>query len=591
MAQHVKLLAAVIGLAVGLAAMAHRRIVGPIRRPTEVAEQVAGGNLAVIADVESEDEIGRLARTINSRLRKEDLQHLMASVTDALWSAEVGADGTLRFRYHSPGVAQIVGLAPERLVALQDWLDLVHEDDRAALQGLYQRVASLQEAHTEIDYRVVHVDTTVRWVRDSVGATRCSDGAVVLHGVRSDITERKRAEQERHEVERQRRQTQRLEAMGTLAGGIAHDFNNILGAILGYGERGLRDAAPGTRLRRDLDSILAAGERGRALVDRILAFSRSGLGEHVAVHVEGVVRETLELMAAKLPADVHIVTELNAGRAAMLGDPTQAHQVLMNLATNAVQAMPDGGTLRVSLHVRRLDGPLVATTGVVGPGEFLVLALADEGVGMSRDIVERIFDPFFTTKDVGVGTGLGLSLVHGIVSDVGGAVDVLSTPGAGSTFTVYLPRSGDAGDDTAPLPGALPRGGRQKVLVVDDEEPLVKLTAENLAELGYLAVPFTSSAAALEAFRAHPERYDAVITDERMPGLSGAALIHLIKDIRPGIPTLLVSGYVGADVLQRARQAGAFDVLKKPLQLCDLARVLGVVLRAPVPVERPPEVA
>ena len=375
-------------------------------------------------------------------------------------------------------------------------------------------------------------------------------------------------------MERQLSQAQRLEAMGTLAGGIAHDFNNILGAILGYGEMALRDAPRGSRLRRDMDSILAAGERGRALVDRILAFSRSGLGERVAVNVQFVVSEALELVAAQLPENIRIATELHAERAAMLGDPTQVHQVVMNLATNAAQAMTHGGTLRVSLHAQHLEGPLVATTGRVGPGEVLVLTVADNGVGIARDIIERIFDPFFTTKDVGVGTGLGLSLVHGIVSDVGGAVDVLSTPGAGSTFTVYLPRSGDVAPDAAAPPDALPRGARQHVLVVDDEELLVKLSAENLAELDYVALPFTSSAAALQAFRAHPERYDAVVTDERMPGLSGTALIAQIHEIREDIPALLVSGYIGADLVQRAREAGAFEVLKKPLKLRDLAMAL-----------------
>src|SRR5262245_3368884 len=186
--------------------------------------------------------------------------------------------------------------------------------------------------------------------------------------------------------------------MGTLAGGIAHDFNNILGAILGYGEMALRGAPKGSRLRRDLDSIMTAGERGRALVDRVLAFSRSGVGERVAVHVEKVVREALDLLEAKLPEGTRVEARLNAGRAAMLGDPTQVHQVLMNLVTNAVQAMPSGGTLSVSLNPVRLDTERVATIGNVAAGEYVVLTVADTGVGIAREIIERIFDPFFTTK-------------------------------------------------------------------------------------------------------------------------------------------------------------------------------------------------
>src|SRR6202008_2558628 len=232
----------------------------------------------------------------------------------------------------------------------------------------------------------------------------------------------------------------RLEAIGTLAGGIAHDFNNILGAILGYGEMALRGPPKGTRLRRDLDSIMAAGERGRALVDRILAFSRSGVGERVPVHGEEVVREGLDQIAAGLPQNVTITPRLHAARAAMLGDSTQVHQVVMNLANNAVQAMPQGGVLRVSLDTLRIEAPRTALIGTVSPGEHVVMKVLDAGTGIRPEVLERMFDPFFTTKEVGVGSGLGLSLVHGIVANVGGAIQVATELGKGSTFTVYLPR-------------------------------------------------------------------------------------------------------------------------------------------------------
>ncbi|TCO80534.1 PAS domain S-box-containing protein [Plasticicumulans lactativorans] len=415
-----------------------------------------------------------------------------------------------------------------------------------------------------------------RWVHVTGLCSRDAAGALVrCNGAWTDVTERKRAEQ----LERQLRQSQRLEAMGTLAGGIAHDFNNILGAILGFGEMAQRDAPRGSRLRRDIDGIVTAGERGRALVDRILAFSRSGTGERVPVHVEQVVHEALELLAAKLPPQVTIDARLRAGRAALLGDATQVHQVLSNLVTNAVHAMAAGGVLRVALDTVRLDTAHIATTATVSAGEYVVLEVADGGSGIPRDILEQIFDPFFTTREVGVGTGLGLSLVHGIVTDLGGAVDVASTPGVGSTFTVYLPRAGDAdepGEDTAP---ALPRGRGERVLVVDDEDALVRLATETLAGLGYVPVGFTSSVAALAAFRAHPGRFDAVITDERMPGLSGVQLIHEIRGIRAAVPVLLVSGYLGAALVQRARDAGADAVLNKPLSARELATGLACVLQ------------
>jgi signal transduction histidine kinase len=237
--------------------------------------------------------------------------------------------------------------------------------------------------------------------------------------------------------------------MGTLAGGIAHDFNNILGAILGYGEMLTRDAPPGSRSRRDLDGILAAGERGRALVDRILAFSRSGVAERIPVHVEGVVREALELAHANLAGNIAIEAQLRTGQAAMLGDPTQVHQVVMNLVSNAVQALTRGGTLNVSLDVVQLAAPHMATTATIGAGEYIVLTVKDSGTGIGSAIIERIFDPFFSTKEVGVGTGIGLSLVRAIVSDIDGAIDVQSSVGQGSVFTVYLPRTGDVPEASA----------------------------------------------------------------------------------------------------------------------------------------------
>jgi signal transduction histidine kinase/FixJ family two-component response regulator len=427
----------------------------------------------------------------------------------------------------------------------------------------------------------------VRWLQAKGRMLFDTEGKPArMIGFMLDVTDRHQAEEELRRMERQLRQAQRLEAMGTLAGGIAHDFNNILGAILGYGEMALRDAPTGSRLRRDVDSILTAGERGRALVDRVLAFSRSGVGERVAVHVEEVVREALELIAAKLPDRVTIETQLHAGRAAMLGDPTQVHQVLMNLATNAIQAMSAGGRLRVSLNAVRVDVPRTVTIGAIDAGDYVALEVADSGTGIPKEIIDRIFDPFFTTKEVGVGTGLGLSLVHGIVSQVDGAIEVVSTLGTGSVFTVYLPRAGDAADVRKDERPDLPRGDRQQILIVDDEEPLLRLATENLAEWGYVPISFTSSTAALEAFRAHPQHYDAVVTDERMPGMSGSALIRELRGMRQTIPTLLVSGYVSAELVSRAKEAGADEVLKKPLSMRELATSLDRVLhttRARIP--------
>ena len=400
-------------------------------------------------------------------------------------------------------------------------------------------------------------------------------------GSLGDITERKGQQEEMLRLESRLRQAERFEAMGTLSGGIAHDFNNILGAILGFGERALRAVREGSRLHHDLSNVVIAGERGRTLVDRILSFSRGTVGERVPVHVERVVREALILLQAKLPEHVKLRARLQAGRTAILGDPVQVHQLLMNLGTNAAHAMmqTQAGTLTVSLDVADIPQSRQARVGAVAAGSWIVLQVADHGRGMTPEILECIFDPFFTTKEAGVGTGLGLSLVLRIVTQYGGAIDVDSTPGVGSVFTVYLPRFGEAPPESPGARTAAPRGHGQRVMVVDDEEPLLELTTDALVEWGYEPVGFGSARAALEAFRARPDDFDVLLTDLRMPGMSGDVLIREARSVRPLLPVILISGYVGDAVQGGYASDLADEVLTKPLRAnalaTSMARVLG----------------
>jgi len=454
----------------------------------------------------------------------------------------------------------------------------VNPDDWATWEAAREELFAGEGERLAMELRYI-VRGETRWHALQAICKRDDTGNVVRwSGSATDVTERKRAEEELRAMELKLRQAQRLEAMGTLAGGIAHDFNNILGAILGYGEMALRGVPEGSRLARDLGSIMVAGERGRALVERVLAFSRSAVGEVVPVHFEGVVREVLDLVSAKLPSSVAVHAKLRAGSAAVLGDATQVHQMVSNLATNAIQAMPAGGTLCVELAIERLEAPRAATIGARGASEYVVLTVADTGVGIAPEIVDRIFDPFFSTKEIGTGTGLGLSLVHGIVTALGGAIDLSSTPGTGSTFIVYLPRSGDATEPRDSKQSPPPRGNGQRVLIVDDEEPLVQLATRILADLGYAPIGFTSSAAALAAFRADPERFDALITDERMPEISGSALIREVRGMRNSLPVVLMSGYVGP-AAKKARGGLVDEMLQKPLSAHDLATSLAKVLR------------
>ena len=479
----------------------------------------------------------RVDEELRARQEMLDLAQKAARAVAFEWWIGAG-EGENRW---SSDLEAMYGIAPGSYDGTyESWKALVYPEDWPKVRAAIK--AAQESGDVDAEYRVLHKGGTIRWLQAKGRMFFDPEGKPTrVVGFMLDVTDRHLAEEELLRMEHQLRQAQRLEAMGTLAGGIAHDFNNLLGAILGYGEMALRDAPEGSRLRRDLDSIMIAGERGRALVDRILAFSRSGVGERVAVHVEDVVRETLELFASNVSRDIVIEEELHGGRAAVMGDATQIHQVLMNLVTNAVQAMPSGGTLRISLDCALLDVPRAATTGVISAGDHVVLKIADTGSGIPPEILERIFDPFFTTKEVGVGTGLGLSLVHGIVMGLGGAIDVATTVGKGSVFTVYLPRAGDIGDastGTRPAQSTSQRGDREQVLIVDDEESLVTLATETLSELGYLPVGYTSSAAAFEAFSADPMGFAAMITDESMPGMSGSELIRKVRKIRPAIPDL-----------------------------------------------------
>jgi PAS domain S-box-containing protein len=568
-------------LAVILVLIAQKYIVQPVRRLTTMAGELPQGDSALPMKAVRADEIGLLEHTIGTRMRQHELEQLTASIPDAIWRAEVTTEGALQVRYHSPVVERITGFAPAYFTEDSERrLQIVHTDDRPGVRSALLRLTAGSSDREEAEYRIERQDGTFRWVRDRVRASRSGDGAIILNGVLSDVTDRHKAEEEVRRLERQLRHSQRLEAIGTLAGGIAHDFNNLLGSILGYGEMAARQCAPGSRLRQDIDSIVAAGERGRALVEQILTFSRSGGGDRRPVHIESVVRETLSLLAGRRPGNVMLESRLSAGMAAVLGDATQIHQVVMNLATNALQAMPVGGTLQVSVDVITLTQAQHAATATIQPGEYVVLAVKDTGQGISRDLVDRIFDPFFTTKEVGGGTGLGLSLVHGIVSSMGGAVDLTSAPGAGSTFTVYLPRHGDATPHRQGRHSELPAGKGEVVMVVDDEEPLKLLVAAILADLGYAPVAYSSASEALAAFESEPDRYDALVTDERMPGLTGASLIRAVRQRRPGLPALLVSGFLGPEVAARARASGANQLLRKPVSRRDLAVGLARALRS-----------
>ena len=458
----------------------------------------------------------------------------------------------------------------------------IHPHDRPEVDAAFEAHIEGRTPRYEIEYRVGPEDLPWHWVHVRARCLRDSQGKPYrLVGSIADISERKRAEAEKDRLETRLRKAQQMEAVGTLAGGIAHDFNNILGAILGYGEMAQKASEPGTELRRCIDNVMRAGLRAKALVEQILAFSRSGIGERSAVNIQAIVEETLELLGASLPPGVRLERKLEAPDVVALGNATQLHQVVMNVCTNAVQAMPDGGLLEVGLEHASVPEPQSLSHGELVPGPYARLTVRDTGTGIEPAVLDRIFDPFFSTKSVGAGTGtgLGLSLVHGIVADMGGAIDVVSLPKRGTTFTIWLPTTLTSVPFASSTTDAeLPRGEGQVVMVVDDERVLVELAEEMLAELGYEPVGFVSSTAALEAFAADPQRFDFVLTDEMMPGLAGTGLALEIRRRRADIPIAIMTGYSDSGVAALARSAGVSEILRKPLRARDLAESLARIL-------------
>jgi PAS domain S-box-containing protein len=396
----------------------------------------------------------------------------------------------------------------------------------------------------------------------------------------TDVTALRRAEREREELRIRFQQSQRLETIGTLAGGIAHDFNNLLVPIQGYTEFAHTDLPEDHPVQEDLEQIQQATERAKELVQQILQFSRPEKEDRRPLHLQDVVREATGLLRASLPTTIAIDHRVDVSCPPIFGKSTQIHQVLFNLCTNAAHAMPDGGTITVSVDL--VD--VLTTRGVSrrpkGDGPFVRLCVIDRGTGMDEETRQRLFEPFFTTKAPGQGSGLGLSMVQGIVTAFDGTISVDSAPGVGSTFTVLFPVYNDL-SALEQSPMALDEvRGEEHILVVDDDHAVLKVTARGLARFGYQVTTFQSSREALDAFRAMPSSFDLVLTDQTMPELTGLSLAEAMLRERPDIPILLSTGNASSLTRAEVMEAGCAELLFKPVTPSTLARAVAKVLRA-----------
>ncbi len=477
----------------------------------------------------------------------------------------------------------MLGFDARELGNASAWLARVHPSDLGKIERQIGETAPGEAQTHTLEYRVRRKDGAYIDVEDTGRVVRLPEGrAVRAIGFLKDVTERKRAEAERARLDTQLREAQKMEALGTMAGGIAHDFNNILGAILGHGELAEElaeaESLMESRQRQQLRAIMDAGRRGKALVQQILTFARRGASEKRAVELWPVVREVRDLLAASTPANVTVRLDVDDPHIAVLADPTQMHQVLMNLCTNAIQAMTEGGQLTIGLAVETVQRARVLNQGQLEPGRYAVLSVRDTGPGIAPEVAARMFEPFYTTKGPGQGTGLGLALVQAIVADHGGAIGVETQLGEGTLLKVYLPAAPDHLVETHRRDTQTPRGRGQTVLLVDDDRAMLAMAEDMLAQLGYEPVGYDSSAKALEAFHAGPERFDVVVTDELMPELTGTQLALRVKALRPELPVVIASGYGGPELRKRARDAGVAQVVDKPYESHTIAQALAAAL-------------
>jgi PAS domain S-box-containing protein len=542
-----------------------------VRTYAEVARDPAGHPVRMTGTVQdiTEHELAQMA------LHESEQRYRLVSraTSDVLWDWDL-ATHTL---WRSDGFKTVFGFSTDEIEpVLEWWSKRLHSEDRdRVVTGLHRAIDSGQESWVD-EYRFLLKDGRYATVQDRGYIVRDADGkGTRMVGGMTDLTERKK-------LEAQYLRAQRMESIGTLAGGIAHDLNNVLSPIIMAIDLLKLDANGDPRRLQLLDTIRASARRGADLVRQVLSFARGLEGQRVAVNLQQLVDDLHGIITETFPRKIAIVTQIPSNLWPIVGDATQLHQVLLNLAVNARDAMPEGGTLTFAADNFEVDAQYAGTGQDVRPGSYVMIAVTDTGTGMPPEVRDRIFEPFFTTKEVGKGTGLGLSTVHTIVKSHGGFMNVESELRHGTTFKVFLPADRELARDTAEdTPSDVPRGWGEWVLVVDDEVSVREITQRTLEAFGYRVLTAADGVEAVAVFAQHRKKIALVLIDMAMPVMDGPTAIHALLHIEPDLPIVAASGLASKVTVAKAAVAGVKDFLAKPYTAGALLRLIRKVLDRP----------